>query len=149
MANEIAVVYPDTGEADVTVDVRQPDGSVRQSGIVMDDTGHLGLYLGDCATIAAGDISILKKAGVIIPACSGGVYQPESVIVPASQAGVDITFIKNVIEGDAEVDTSTSPWQIVIKIKGTASELIRKDLKSVAGVNLTSANTIVGQQTEP
>jgi hypothetical protein len=148
MSNEIAVIYTETGVGDMTVDVRQPDGSVRESGVVMDDTGHLGLYLGDSATIAAGDILIVKIGGVIVPACSGGVYQPEAVIVPASQAGVDITFIKNVIEGDAIVDTSTNPWQIVIKIKGTGTELIRKDLKNVEGGNLTNANTIVGGQLE-
>lgn len=61
----------------------------------------------------------------------------------------DITFLKNVIEGDMTVDTTTTPWQMVIKIKGTSTELIRKDLKTTAAADITSDASIIGQKTEP
>jgi len=61
----------------------------------------------------------------------------------------EIDFIKNVLEGDAEIDTDATPWQLVVKIKGTDTELIRKDLKDASGDNVIEDSTIVGQQTEP
>ena len=60
-----------------------------------------------------------------------------------------IEFIKNVMEADAVVDTSANPWQLVVKHKTTGAELIRKDLKDVSGVGITSIKKIIGQYKEP
>lgn len=56
MANEIKVAY--TSGRTVTVDVFQPTGSVRQTGIGLSENPTGGLYLGDCATIQVGDIIV-------------------------------------------------------------------------------------------
>jgi hypothetical protein len=61
----------------------------------------------------------------------------------------NVLFLKNVSEGDMTVDTTTTPWQMVIKIKGTSTELIRKDLKTTAGDDITSDASIIGQKLEP
>jgi len=61
----------------------------------------------------------------------------------------DLKFIKDVLEGDAEIDTGQTPWELVIKIKDTDTELIRKALKDVSGGNVTATTTIVGTQEEP
>ena len=60
----------------------------------------------------------------------------------------DITFLRNVMEGDAKVDTTTTPWDLVVYIKDTSTELIRKKLKDVTGTNITAASSIIGQQVE-
>jgi len=60
-----------------------------------------------------------------------------------------VEFVKNVIEGDATVDTGATPWQMVITHKDTDAELIRKDLKDVSGGNIAATTTVIGQQTEP
>jgi len=60
-----------------------------------------------------------------------------------------ITFIENVLEGDVTIDTTTTPWQMVVKTKGTATELIRKNLKDKDGANITSTTTVIAQKTEP
>jgi hypothetical protein len=65
----------------------------------------------------------------------------------AIQTTVD--FIKNVLESDAEVDTTVTPWQLVIKHKTTGAVLIRKALKDVTGAGITSTATIIGQHKEP
>jgi hypothetical protein len=65
----------------------------------------------------------------------------------ATQATAD--FIKNVLEADAEVDTTTTPWQLVIKHKTTGAVLIRKALKDVNGAGIISTATIIGQHKEP
>lgn len=61
----------------------------------------------------------------------------------------DVAFIKNVTEGDISFDKTVTPWQLVVKIKGTSTELIRKDLTDITGVDLTAINTIIGGVTEP
>lgn len=64
-------------------------------------------------------------------------------------AGSYLDFLKNVAEGDAMIDTTSTPWQLVIKKKGTLTELIRKDIKDVSGNNISAVTTVIGQQTEP
>jgi len=61
-----------------------------------------------------------------------------------------VNFLKNVVEGDVEIDTTTTPWQLVVHKKGDSeTEYIRKDLKDKDGNNITSVNTIIGQHKEP
>jgi len=60
-----------------------------------------------------------------------------------------IVFIKNIAEADAEVDTTVTPWQLVLKIKGTDTELVRKNLKDITNNDLSSVDTIVGGHQEP
>ena len=69
-------------------------------------------------------------------------------LIEASGDG-DLKFIKDALEGDVEIDTTSTPWQVVVKIKGTSTELIRKDLKDKDGNNITSVNALIGRYTEP
>lgn len=79
----------------------------------------------------------------VLPA---GVYD---ALVGGNQLPVDVAFIRSVLEGDAEVDTTVIPWQLVIKNKTTQAELIRKNLKDVTGANITSTTQVIGQHKEP
>ena len=56
MADEIKFGYPETGNVNIEADVLQPDGSARDLDIVLSDTGHLGLYMGDSNLVESGDI---------------------------------------------------------------------------------------------
>jgi len=38
---------------------------------------------------------------------------------------------------------------LVVKIKSTDTELIRKDLKDINNANLTAISTVIGRQVEP
>jgi len=67
----------------------------------------------------------------------------------AGAVQVDVKFLQNVAEGDIEIDTTTTPWQAVVKIKSTDTELIRKNLKDKDGNNITSVNAMIGRYTEP
>jgi len=60
-----------------------------------------------------------------------------------------LILIRDIIEGDATIDTTTTPWQLVIKTKSTETEVLKKDLKSVTGVNIASVSTVIGQVLEP
>ena len=75
MANEIAASYI-AGRLVMTADVYQPDGTEREYAIALTEitTGSDGLYLGDCATIVAGDLIVIYDDGVVV---GGGEYLPD------------------------------------------------------------------------
>lgn len=87
----------------------------------------------------------------------GGIsrYTANSLEEAPSGAGLtatqdaNLTFIKEVTEGDATIDKSGTPWDLVIKKKSTATELIRKELKDTDGNAVTGITTVIGQQVEP
>lgn len=60
MSDEIRVSYP-TGQS-LIADVWQSDGSLRESDIALTENAGLGLYLGDCGTIAIGDLIIAYES---------------------------------------------------------------------------------------
>jgi hypothetical protein len=57
-------------------------------------------------------------------------------------------WLKDVAEGDVTIDTSGSPYELVIEVKDTATERIRKKLYTLAGVAIGADADIVGQQLE-
>ena len=57
--------------------------------------------------------------------------------------------IKNILEGDEAIDTTVTPWAVVITNKISDAELVRKSLKDTAGANITSTATVIGQKVEP
>jgi hypothetical protein len=66
MADEIAVAFI-TGKT-LTADVFQPDGTEREFGVSLTETGQGLLYLGDCATITAGDLIVAMEGSIYIGA---------------------------------------------------------------------------------
>lgn len=60
-----------------------------------------------------------------------------------------LILIRDIMEGDATIDISTTPWQLVIKKKSTSTEVLKKNLKDVNGVNIAAVTTVIGQQLEP
>ena len=66
----------------------------------------------------------------------------------ATLAAVEV--LRKLLRADHYIDNSTTPWALVYMQEGTGGigvgvELFRKQLKSVAGSNLTSTDTVVGQ----
>jgi len=92
-------------------------------------------------TASKADVSALALASICTEA--------RLAELDAAKLPTDIDFIKNVQEGDVSIDTSATPWQAVVKIKGTDTELIRKDLADKDGNNIASVNALIGRYTEP
>lgn len=61
----------------------------------------------------------------------------------------NLTLVKDIMEGDATIDKTTTPWQLVVKKKSTSTELVKKDLKDVDGSNIAAVTTVIGQVLEP
>ncbi len=80
------------------------------------------------------------------------VFNIDKIVVltaTTSLTATEITFIKNMQDPDVTVDTTQTPRQEVHKIKGTATELARKDLKQSDGTNVTDDSHVIGQKVEP
>jgi hypothetical protein len=60
-----------------------------------------------------------------------------------------LAWLRDVDEGDIYIDTTTTPWQLEIRLKGTDEALITKELRQVDGVGVTSASHLVALHTEP
>lgn len=112
----------------------------------------------------AGDTVSLEGEGQLIinVNCTGGTIARRGKFKVTDNANGAVTqvvdddtenneFTRNMSEADVEIDTATTPlqWQEVHKIKDTATELVRKDIKGVDGAAITSTNTVVGQKQEP
>ena len=67
------------------------------------------------------------------------------LLIDAIKTAVD--FSKNVAEGDSEIDLINS--QFIIKLKGTDTVLIRKDITDSANAPVTSTNTVIVKSQEP
>jgi hypothetical protein len=76
MANEIRIVYPDTGQTDFKAYVYTAGCTLRYADVVLSDTGHEGLYAntGSIGDIESGDAVIIKKGTAVY---DGFEYQPE------------------------------------------------------------------------
>lgn len=67
--------------------------------------------------------------------------------VPSSIT-TSFSVVQKLLEADEQVDTSTSPWELVIKQRGTATELLRKRLFDSAGLGITDTDTVVARSIE-
>lgn len=121
------------------------DARVDECDIAMTDKGG-NFYTVTFPTVAAGNYVI-----IIFLQAGGSPDTTDAILGSMSISGEtgNLTFIKNVIEGDAEIDTGGSPYQLVIKIKGTATELIRKDLNDIDGNDIITEAVVIGQHKEP
>ena len=149
MANEIKVIAR-TGQT-ITVDVFKPDGTEREFGINVTETGQGLLYLGDCATIQAGDIMVAKDSnGNIV---GGGEYKQLIAGISASSAVIETGYIGDYKENEkihflwhTNVVTSTDGTIKVYRDDGTSEVTVptgitdTRNFDSQTGVHLCSIN---------
>ena len=69
------------------------------------------------------------------------------LVFPKFQVGGDATIL-DILQGDESIDTGVTPWNRVVKLKGTSTELIRKKLRDVTGATVTSTTTVIGSAKE-
>jgi hypothetical protein len=65
-------------------------------------------------------------------------------LTQAGGAG-DLVLQKKITEADSYIDTSGTPWLLILKEKGTATEIMRKELKDINGDDVSSSKVVVGQ----
>lgn len=63
-------------------------------------------------------------------------------------SGSTLDGLLKLAQCDVTVDTAKTPWELVVKEKGTATELLRKKLYQADGSNVTSADHLVARHTD-
>lgn len=63
--------------------------------------------------------------------------------------GTKIIREVDILSADIEIDTTVTPWNVVVKNKDMGAEILRKALKDTSGGNITNTMTVIGQQVEP
>lgn len=72
-----------------------------------------------------------------------------SAAIASAAAATDAAEIEKIVGADWTIDTTVSPWQLVLLERGTATELLRKNLRQTNGAAITAADQIIGQQLQP
>ncbi len=113
----------------------------------VDATNHPGLYevqLPDAREAVAGATALV----VSLSGASGAAQCDAEVQLTA----VDTADLRDLVEAARVIDTTVSPWALVLVKKGSgalgtpgAVELLRQKLYDVTGGGVTNANTILGR----
>lgn len=90
--------------------------------------------------------AILEDTGTTLPALMAASALRNALGLASANLDTQLAALLNLLEADMFVDTTTSPWTLCIRQKGTATNLLVKNLKTVAGANITDAETAVGQE---
>lgn len=133
-------------------------GTVQTAGDIIGDTNDLQTRL-PAALTSNGNMksSLMEILTTVLTETSGliaggfkkffNVASPTGTVnslpdaIPTAQGG-----LKDLLEADIVIDKTVTPWALVYKLKGTSTELLRKRLKDVNGVDLAATTTVVGQQ---
>jgi len=128
-------------------------------GIVADITGNLSGSVGSVAGVTFGDFNTTLNsahgAGSWATATGFSTLTQADVRTAVGLASANLdaqlgaigtfcTFAVNVLEGDREIVTGTTPWTETVKIKGTGTVLMTKILRDVNGNGITSTSVVIG-----
>lgn len=102
----------------------------------LDDANTTGFYTETIAATAANGFEDGKSYTIYIEATVGGV-------VGAISYAFKIEY--DVAKADWSIDTTTTPWQLVCKRQGSATEIFRKSMLDIDGNNITAESVTVGQ----
>ena len=112
---------------------------------------HIGddglLFTADMpANVAEGDYFFVYTARAGEHPADNDSYRGQSQ--PQHWDGDKFIEMADLLMADSVIDTTTIPWSIVLRKKGTQTELLRKSLNDVNGEDITSIATVIGQQVE-
>jgi hypothetical protein len=130
--------------------------SVSATGITQADVEYqlaLGLDVNDAVR---GGLTALPNAASgtagAIPTTGSGANQIQVNGAGAISSVVSVASCQDLLEADRVIDTTVSPWALVLIKKGSGTlgqpgtiELLRQRLRDVHGAPVTNANTILGQ----
>jgi hypothetical protein len=111
------------------------------SGVQIESSGGYGLNIASAISDGvrlSGETNALNTTDVIKAGSWFGQWVANAL---------DLTNVKKILEADTYVDTTTTPWTLEYREKGTATVIHKKSLYQVTGANVTSSNQPVGRQT--
>lgn len=103
-----------------------------------------GTLVADIATAVWGAASrTLSAFGFTVNTNANATETATLTAAAATKTAAEL--LVDLLQADQEIDTNTTPWQLVWKKSGTQTELLRKSIKTVAGGDLTSTDSIPGR----
>jgi hypothetical protein len=96
-----------------------------------------------------GSVGKLLKDDVNAAISSRSSHTAADVKTALEAEGSILDWLSDVGEGDIFIDTTATPWRLEIRVKGTETALITKELRQVDGTAVTSASHLVARHTEP
>jgi hypothetical protein len=106
--------------------------------------GTAGFIIGN--RIDATISSRLASAGYTAPLDAAGTRA--ALGLAAATLDTNLTYLKNFLDADETIDTGVTPWERVLKIRGTGTELIRQKLRKVDTSSVTSTDDVIGRATQ-
>lgn len=160
-SNELQTDWTDGGRLDLILDARASQTSVNslqtsvnaigsEVAVISSGVGTLIVDVGNVpnnsefntaigtittAISALNDLSELQVETIVTEAINDAALASSSML----------TAVQKMVEADVTIDKTVTPWAVVWKERGTATEILRKRLKDVDGVNITSVSTVIGQ----
>lgn len=133
---------------------------------VLIDTGELQQYFADMIgySVGLGHFQFLARALALAPSGGDATAANQTTIIN-HLAGIKgagwtdetlvslqdaATLLRKVLEADRYIETTTTPWQLVLIEKDsgtltTGTRLLVQQLKNVAGADVTATSTVIGQ----
>ena len=122
---------------------------------------RIGAFTGSGLNTILGFLkAALSKAADLTPSDVGGTFDNTADSLEAARDNIGTPAASGIalvdlLEADWYVDTTQTPWDVVLTKKGTGAPstlggsgtvILRQDLKDVSGTNLTSTDTIVARR---
>lgn len=127
-------------------------------------SGTITIFDGSTQTAGAGTLTHLANGvfsylmtqaetnnNIIGVTLTGTSAAPVTLTVPTTAYTANIntqntylSWLQNYLDGDDTIDTTTTPWNKVVKVKQTSTELSRKRLRDTTGANITSTTVVIG-----
>ncbi len=123
-------------------------GSV--TGAVGSVTGAVGSVTGAVGSVVAAVVTDAASRTASKADVSGlSTHNAAAVKTALEAADGLLDWLRDVAEGDIFIDTGETPWQLIVRKKGTEDALLTKNLLQADGTNVTAATHLVGRHTEP
>jgi len=130
-----------------------------QTTKILSDTSAIHLQTtqiaSDCVVIESQTTNILSDTSAIhlqttqiASDCVVIESQTTKILSDTTAIHSDTDWLYDVAEGDNEIDTSGSPWNLVVKRKSTETELIRKNLYKTDDSAVGGVDDVVSQELE-
>jgi hypothetical protein len=137
---QLFAIGSDTVVATVALTERTNNKGCYRGSLVDVPSGLYGLRLKDADNATIGQF-VLRHTNAVVSERAG-------------EHAPDVDLVRRILEADRYIDTTTTPWQLVLVEQGTGAlgvgrELLRQNLKDEDGEDVEDITTFLGQMVSP
>lgn len=120
------------------------------------EQGSSGYYAGTFPALPAGLYYVLARERVgpapaesDVSVAAGAVHWDGAAAVALPLLSAALALALQHLESDEVIDTAATPWTKRRRVRGTATELLAKELRRPDGSDVTSEDHVIGSATQP